>query len=331
LERIIVKLEILKEVGISGTNCCGLNGYHQEMNGKIRRFLSDIFEVSQNSIFNIKPVKKGLTNDSFTFSVKNNGKYVIRIPNEDTAGLVNRSEEVAVYNAIKELNISDDIVYIEESTGIKITKFVENAHSLDVHNQAELTLALRQLRKLHGSGVEVSHTFNLLETIQKYEELRGKCSLFKDYEVTKKNIIGLLSIVNKIKKPYCLCHVDANCDNFLITDTQDIRLIDFEYAGMQDPNLDIAMICAYSHLDRKTINTLIDTYYDGTPDEIIRCLIYAYIAIGGFIWSIWCEVKEGEYVLENQYARRQYEYAVEYFTIVYEEAKQIGLFKELYS
>ena len=128
-----------------------------------------------------------------------------------------------------------------------------------------------------------------------------------------------------------MCHIDANCDNFLITDDQNIRLIDFEYAGMQDPNLDIAMICIYSQLDRHMIDVIIDTYYGERIDAAIRYLIYAYIAIGGFIWSIWCEVKEGTCVLENKYACSQYNYAMEYFQIVYAEAKGLDMFKGLYN
>ncbi len=298
---------------------------------KIAIFLSKIFKLQINDILSIESVKKGLTNDSFICSIKDNEKYVIRIPNADTSALVNREEEVAVYSAIQGLHISDEVVYLDPVLGIKITKFVDNAHSLDVYNLDELDLALDTLKKLHCSGVEVEHTFNLYEIIKRYESLRGKASLFQNYEITRPSILRLLACIDTMKREYCLCHIDANCDNFLITDDQNIRLIDFEYAGMQDPNLDIAMICIYSQLDRHMIDVIIDTYYGERIDAAIRYLIYAYIAIGGFIWSIWCEVKEGPCVLENKYACSQYNYAMEYFQIVYEEAKGLDMFKGLYN
>ena len=298
---------------------------------KITAFLSTILNVRAENITNIKPVKKGLTNDSFTFSIKNDGKYVIRIPNEDTSVLVNREQEATVYSAIEGLHISDEVVYIDPSTGIKITKFIHNAHSLDVYNQVEVALALGKLKAFHYSGVKVQHTFDLLAIIEKYESLRGKVSLFQSYELTRANILGVLACINTMNREYCLCHIDANCDNFLITDTKEVRLIDFEYAGMQDPNLDIAMICLYSQLDRNMIDRIIDIYHGHRVDDTTRYLIYAYIAIGGFIWSIWCEVKEGPHVLENKYACSQYNYAMEYFQLVYEQAKGLDMFKGLYS
>lgn len=297
---------------------------------KIALFLSNIFKVQTENIVHIAPVKKGLTNDSFTFSIKGDGKYVIRIPNVDTASLVNREQEATVYKAIRELHISDDVVYLDAITGVKVTKFIESAHNLEVSNQGELSLALDKLKLLHTSNIKVPHTFDLFSMIDKYEGLRGKESFFQQYVVTKANILKLLICINDVDREYCLCHIDANCDNFLITDDKEVRLIDFEYAGMQDPNLDIAMICLYSQLDRNMIDVIIDTYYGERVDDRTRYLIYAYIAIGGFIWSIWCEVKEGSRVLDNKYACSQYEYAKEYFQIVYEEANQIGIFKGLY-
>ena len=294
-------------------------------------FLSNIFNVQKEDILGFEPVKKGLTNDSYIFTIKDDKKYVLRIPNEDTSALVNREQEATVYNAIKGLGISDEIIYLDAITGVKITKFVENAHSLDVYDKNELILAIDKLKLLHNSGVKVLNTFDLKEVIYQYEKLRDTTSLYANYTFTRSNILKLIGIITNVKREYRLCHIDANCDNFLITDTKEVRLIDFEYAGMQDPNLDIAMICLYSQLDRNMIDIVIDTYYGESVEDRIRYLIYAYIAIGGFIWSIWCEVREGASVLDNKYACSQYEYATEYFQIVYKEARHINIFEELYN
>ena len=59
-----------------------------------------------------------------------------------------------------------------------------------------------------------------------------------------------------------LTHIDAVPDNFLFVKTsngeEDIRLIDWEYAGMQDPHVDIAMFCIYAMYDREQVEQLID-------------------------------------------------------------------------
>ena len=62
-----------------------------------------------------------------------------------------------------------------------------------------------------------------------------------------------------------LTHIDAVPDNFLfVTDDQgqeDIRLIDWEYAGMQDPHVDIAMFAIYSLYNKEQIDELIRMYF----------------------------------------------------------------------
>lgn len=292
-------------------------------------FLSDILNIDSKDIINLQPVKKGLTNESFTFNIKNKGKYVLRVPNETTSLLVNRKEEAEVYNSIQSFGISDDIVYIDDKTGIKISKFINDAHTLQLDDTEDIKLALNKLKALHTSGIRVNHEFNLRERIFYYEKLRCTQSKYPFYKLIKSNILRLLDIIEQYPKEYTICHIDANCDNFLITSDKEVYLIDFEYAGMQDPNLDIAMICLYSRLERSAIDTLIDCYYNYSVSDELRYIIYTYIAIGGFLWSIWCEVKEGSSVLTNQYALSQYQFAITYFGILQKEAINLPLFKDL--
>ena len=50
---------------------------------------------------------------------------------------------------------------------------------------------------------------------------------------------------------WTLCHIDANLDNFLYDQNKKLYLIDWEYAAMQDPDLDIAMMAIYSYLIKR--------------------------------------------------------------------------------
>ena len=60
-------------------------------------------------------------------------------------------------------------------------------------------------------------------------------------------------------------------------------LIDWEYAGMQDPDLDIAMYAIYAGYSRDKIDKLIGIYYEDGCQEKIRYKIYAYVAVGGLL------------------------------------------------
>ena len=95
-----------------------------------------------------------------------------------------------------------------------------------------------------------------------------------------------------------------------------------EYAGDQDPDLDIAMFCIYSDLNRERIDYIIDLYFDNNCGILTRYKIYAYIAIAGLLWSIWCAVKMENDSDEMQslfdYAQSQFKFAKDYSKLVKE-------------
>lgn len=104
---------------------------------------------------------------------------------------------------------------------------------------------------------------------------------------------------------------------------EDIRLIDWEYAGMQDPHVDIAMFCIYSMYDREHVDKLIDAYFTEGCSAEIRIKIYCYIAVCGLLWSNWCEYKRNLGVDFGEYSLRQYRYAKDYYKVVQDEMQKL--------
>ncbi len=100
---------------------------------------------------------------------------------------------------------------------------------------------------------------------------------------------------------------------------EEVQLTDWEYAGMQDPHIDIAMFCIYSFYDRKQVDKLVDIYFDHCCSRAIRIKIYCYIAACGLLWSNWCEYKRRLGVEFGEYSLRQYRYAKEYYRIARKE------------
>ena len=283
-------------------------------------------KVLPNEIINIKSLKKGMTNKSFSFDV-NNCKYIMRIPGAGTDKLISRENEYNVYSVLKNKNISDDIIYINSINGLKLTKYIDNARTCNSNDLSDLKLCMDFLRKFHNMNLKVNHEFDLFKNIDFYESLwNNKQSDYSDYLLTKKNVFSLRQYVEKNIINKCLCHIDSVADNFLIYKTTDdkekVRLIDFEYAGMQDPHVDIAMFCIYSLYSRSEIDNLIDIYFKNKCPVNIRIKIYCYISICGLLWSNWCEYKKIMGVEFGMYSLMQYRYAKEYYKIAKEEMEK---------
>ena len=281
--------------------------------------ISKALEVPLEEIKNIEVLKKGMTNRSFLFTCKEQ-KYIMRIPGEGTDYLINRKEEADVYHVLEGKKICDDVVYMNPENGYKITVYLEGARSCDSENKEDLKRCMAKLREFHNSKLKVSHTFDPFKQIVFYQSLwNGQASYYKDHEKTQKEILSLKSFIEKYKEEPVLSHIDSVYDNFLFTKEGDIRLIDWEYAGMQDPHIDIAMFCIYAGYDRKKADELMDLYFEGKCEKMTRIKIYAYMAVSGMLWSNWCEYKRTLGVDFGEYSLMQYRYAKDFYRIVQEE------------
>jgi len=285
---------------------------------KIAEIVSEACNVPKGTVVDIRPIKEGMTNNSFIFSYEGT-RYIVRTPGEGTSRLIDRKKESVVYEAVMPIRISDDIIYIDPGSGIKITKFFENAKNCDPSNFAGVALCMKRLREFHDMNIKVEHTFDVFERLEFYESLwNGEDSCYYNYKETKEWVYGLKDYVDKVPKHWTLAHIDSVADNFLFIrkdGVRDIRLIDWEYAGMQDAHIDIAMFAIYAGYDRESVDRLIDCYFvEGCPSEV-RLKIYAYIAMCGLLWSNWCEYKRHMGVEFGEYTLRQYRYARDYCKI----------------
>ena len=300
-----------------------INTYEQlrELDGDSDQLQNDaigticrVFDASPRDITHITVLKKGMTNRSFLFTCRGK-QYIMRIPGEGTDRLIDRRQEAAVYGAIRDLSLCDDVYYIDPANGYKITAFLENARVCDPENPNDVRRCMAFLRKFHERRLHVGHSFDIFGQIEFYEQLwKGTPSVYADYRRTKEQILSLRPYMEAHAGEKVLTHIDAVPDNFLLTG-DDIRLIDWEYAGEQDPHVDIAMFAIYALYDRAQVDTLIDAYFpEGCPGET-RLKIYCYVAACGLLWSNWCEYKRQLGVEFGEYSLRQYRYAKEFYRI----------------
>ena len=325
-DRMIVTARV-----VHAADAVEINTYEQlrEIDSDSSQLQTDAIQVicealgaQQNEVTNITVLKKGMTNRSFLFSCKDK-KYIMRIPGEGTDQLINRRQEAAVYQTIAGRKICDEIAYINPENGYKITEYLDGARVCDAEKEEDLQKCMKKLREFHGQKLRVDHSFDLFGQMEYYESLwEGTPSAYKDYEKTKAHVLQLKDYIEANAGERVLTHIDAVPDNFLFVEEngkEEIRLIDWEYAGMQDPHVDIAMFCIYSLYKKEQVDHLIDLYFEGNCDDRTRIKIYCYIAVCGLLWSNWCEYKRKLGVEFGEYSLRQYRYAKDYYKIVQQE------------
>jgi len=289
--------------------------YQNHSDNEAMELVASTFQVPESEIRNIKCLKAGMTNKSFLFSVSGK-QYICRIPGPGTELLINRRQEAAVYKAVRPLGITEDVIYFNSDNGYKISEYYEGARNSDPEDWQDVSRCMKLLKKVHQAGLSVEHRFDIRERIQFYE---GLCSThggipFEDYRQIKERMEELMDRLDYKDRPRTLAHIDSVADNFLFLADGTIRLIDWEYSGMCDPLIDVAMCAIYSYYKEGQADHLIELYLERKPEKDELITVYSYIALGGFLWSLWAVYKShlgeefGEYTLiMYRYAKRYYQ------------------------
>lgn len=294
------------------------SSYIEETNNEILQEIASIFDVSESSISNIDPLKEGLTNLSFIFSINNDERYVYRLPGVGTEKLIDRSNEKLAYDLLAPYGITDEVIIFDPVTGKRITKFYQDVHISDAKDDTELAVSMGILRRVHDLALQVDNRFDIKVMIEHYQSICDDLDAirFRDYLDTKMLSQELLRLRDRLAIPEVLCHGDALPANVLIFPDGECRLIDWEYCGMADPIMDVAMYGIFDLFSRERLELSLQLYLgrEASDEELVR--LYLYVALGGFLWSLWAEYKQALGTELGEYPLHMYRYMKDYYKII---------------
>ena len=278
--------------------------------------ISRVFQEPESEIRAIKCLKAGMTNRSFGFRLKGK-QYICRVPGEGTEKLISRREEAENVAAAASLGITENIVFFDPETGYKISEFYPDARVADPKNEADMTRCMALLRKLHESGVTVGHDFDIEERLSFYERLCASTGgiPFEDYQEVRAHADELIAKLKGLGRKKVLAHIDSVADNFIfIHEDRELKLIDWEYSGMADPLIDLGMCAIYSYMKKDEVNNLVRLYFGNSNfNQKDLAVVYAYMALGGLLWTLWAVYKSHLGVTFGEYTLIMYRYAKDYY------------------
>ena len=88
-----------------------------------------------------------------------------------------------------------------------------------------------------------------------------------------------------------MCHNDINGDNCLWTDNS-FDIIDWEFAGWQDPAYDFGRVIGAYDFDDPDIDAILEAYFGRPATELERLHWIAYIGIHNWYYVNWALYKE---------------------------------------
>lgn len=263
----------------------------------LRPIICEVLKVADDEIQNIAPIG-GMTNKNYKVTI-NDDHYVLRIPGNGTEEMISRNNEMQNALYAHEIGVDAKLIYFNEETGIKVSRFIENAETLSpdsAKRYANMKLTTSILRKLHNSTKPMPTRFDVYNEIEKYHSLVVKygATHYKDYEVTRERVYALQDILKTLDVKLTPCHNDLVAENLIKSGEDKMYLIDWEYAGMNDPMWDLAahiIECDFSEEDEARFLNL---YFEGKPEEQYTKRVLINKIFQDFLWSIWTIVKEAK-------------------------------------
>jgi thiamine kinase-like enzyme len=238
------------------------------------------------------PVRRlgGLTNSNFLVGTEPL-EFVVRIPGEGTSEYINRAHEAVALQLAASAGVTVDVAHFDPSSGVLVTRYLRAAETMSselFRDHERVKRAAIALKKLHCIKERLPSDFRLFTLIDNYKAiLRDKMvALPHGFEEAEIQSATIRSALEKQEISLVPSHCDPLCENFL-DDGQEMRIIDFEYAGNNDPMWDLADLSVEGKFDDQQDKILLQAYFSGTYREEDASRMQMYKALCDLLWSLW--------------------------------------------
>ena len=274
----------------------------------LKVLVSECLNIDMKQIKQIAAIG-GMTNKNYKVMIDDQN-YVLRVPGNGTEKMISRVDEIKNAAFAHEIGVDADLIYFNEQTGIKISKFIEDAQTLSPEGAKKpyvMKKICQLLNRLHQCGREMENEFNVYEKIESYEQLLNelKGEYYEDYQLVKQQVLQLKELMDDLEIKLVPCHNDTLAENFIKDKQDQYYLIDWEYAGMNDPMWDVAAHCLENGFNSDEEELFLKTYFKQEPKEAYKTRVLINKIYQDFLWSLWTKVKEasgddfGDYGIER--------------------------------
>lgn len=232
-------------------------------------------------IDSIEKTDMGLTNVNYIIEILKE-KYILRFPKNDVRHLFTPKNEKKVIQAIKNQSYTLPVHYYKD--GIQIVKYEPDLKTFEnINKSSKIKDVANLMKKFHGSNIIVDFDFDPLKQIELYK------SQIKNLPIKLEEFSDVFDQIKTHRFKPVLCHNDWVDGNICFINDK-TYLIDFEYAGNNDPLFDIMSFLTENDLSNvQRVNFLELMFPDGISDKDYKTLMM-YRDINNILWLLWAQM-----------------------------------------
>jgi thiamine kinase-like enzyme len=215
----------------------------------------------------------GITNLNYRVET-GDGSFVLRIGGEDSELLgITREAEYAAHSAAAQIGLAPEVLYFIRPEGYLVTRFIQGRPipPEEIRQPATIRRIVGTMHRYHALP-PIAWTFSPFRTVETYAETaRGHdVALPRPFEGWLADLRSIESTLAAHPSPPRLCHNDLLNANFL--DDGELRILDWEYAGMGDVEFDLANLSVHHEFRDEHDQILLTEYFAeaATPARLAR-------------------------------------------------------------
>jgi thiamine kinase-like enzyme len=217
----------------------------------------------------VTPLSGGITNHNFRIDVDGRS-YVLRMGGAQTHLLgIDRGIERAAAERAAEVGVGPPVERFIEPQGWLVTKFIEGRpiSAAEMRQPETIRRVAGALRRFHGAGA-IPGRFDAHDVVEQYRREAEQHGVAIPREYARAHDVSERLRESRGRQPSVPCHNDLLNANFL--DDGEIRIVDWEYAGMGDRFFDLANFSVNHEFDEHADRDLLVAYFGSAGDAHLR-------------------------------------------------------------
>ncbi len=232
----------------------------------------------------------GLTNRNYRIDSAA-GSHVLRLAGEGSGDYIDRAAEKYNATIAAAAGVNAEVLHFDVERGTMLCRYIDACVTMGVErfrDTARVHRAGVAFHRLHTCGKRFQGEFELFEQIDNYLGVVRKlgASVPEGYDEVHRDAAAVREALAAQRLPNAPCHCDPLAENLLDTGER-MYIIDFEYAGNNDPMWDLGDLSVEAAFSEAQDEALLQAYFDGEPHPYDVGRMVMYKAMCDLLWTLW--------------------------------------------
>lgn len=238
----------------------------------------------------IRRIGLGFTNYNWRVIWPDRTSHFVKSPGEKTDGLIERQTAVDASRKVGLVGVAPQLLHVDAQSGVEVYEFLDGfrgANLIDLHDSDILAGILAGYRTVHRSQ-------RFLSTATGFEQIEAhlhhlaqlNIALPSQFTSLEPALAQARDAIEASGIDLTGSYNDAHITNYMIGSGKTVKIIDWEYAGNNDPAWDLGGIAFESFMTPERERLMVELYY-GSWRADAAARIYLYSNLTMMKWSLW--------------------------------------------